>query len=190
MKSGIVKILPLVTLALLSCVSFTPVYLDLSTLALEGTGQGLISEIEDNDGGLLIRDKAQDKEIAIRLKGDVPPGIIAGLKGAGAYDFRSRIRPDGPVESLILSDETGLLAYLGDGLRPGRLPGLELGFEAASENSIRIISSEGKGTVKTGQPTDILIEGIPFTSYLLNTQRGNPEFDQPPFKADLILIRK
>lgn len=191
MKPHIKILVPLIVIVLISCVTFKPVSLDLSALVLEGRGQGTVSEIKEESDALLIVDKLNEKEISIRFNGEIPPVVIDGINGASAYEFLSRLRPDGPVEALKLLDQMGLSVYLGDGLRPGSFPGLNLEIiNLSGSERIRISSPEGQWKVKAGIPADILIDGVKFTAYLLNTQRGDPQFDQPPFKADLILIRQ
>lgn len=54
--------------------------------------------------------------------------------------------------------------------------------------AIELSSTEGSWAVKMGKSVIILIDGVEFSAHLLNTQRGDPQFGQPPFKADLILI--
>lgn len=190
MKSEIKLLMPLIAVVFLSCVSFKPVYLDLTAFVLEGQGDGVVSEIKEEGETLLLVDKNNTKEIAIRFTGEISVSVFERLKNASSYEFLTKIRPDGPIEALKLMNDLGLSSYLGDGVRPGNLPGLSLELSTSASDSIRISSPEGRWKVRTGKPETILIDGVEFSAYLLNTQRGDPQFDQPPFKADLILIRK
>lgn len=185
------KILPLIALTLISCVSYKPVYLDLSMLMMEGPGEGKIVRSNCIDGTVFIETEKSEIDIEVRFDGIISSQIKNALCNGHEYVFSSNLRPDGPIEHLMLFDDKGLLAYLGDGLRTN-IPGIKLEIDSAKtdEDCINLKSSEGQWKVKPGKPEKILIDGVEFSAYLLNTQRGDPQFDQPPFKADLILIRK
>ena len=185
------KLFPILAVALFSCTSFKPMYLDLSMGMPAGEGAGRVSRVQREERQLRIEDDENRLAVDIRFTEAVPEKVQKAIGKSTEYRFRSHVRPDGPVESLRLSDGTGMIAYLGDGLRPGALPGLELEFHpvAGDDQAMEIRSAAGEWPLRTGKIQTIQWEGHSYDAYLLNIRKGI-NIDQPAFWFDVLLIRQ
>lgn len=179
-------------LSFLSCLSLLPpqpLFLDL--MLPEGEGRGEISSVLIREDGFALEGRAADFPLALRLTGGIPPEVLDAVRSARFYEFRKMTRPDGPVETLILSDEAGLLLYLADRAPSGRLWGLgpEWRMESAGEEELHLEGPSGDGRLIAGRPRELpLAETASYRGWLLNLQRGELS-DQPLLAADLILLR-
>jgi len=186
-------ILLLLTMILFfSCLSSEPVYMSLKApMMMEEFKEGNIARTALQDNGFILYDESDSVIWQADFSRRLPAAVRGSLKTAMEYSSGVQNRPDGPVRTLLLSDEAGFLAYLGDGIRPGLAPdlGMDLKPGASGSGSILLKSGEGEWSVSVGAPADILIGGIPCRAYLLNAAEGQ-HMDQPPLTVDLLIIRQ
>ena len=185
------RVLFAIPVILISCVSFKPLYMDLSFNIMEGEGQGLIDASVWEGNTLILSDKKDDTSIEVEFSEALLPNAKASLTKGEEYRFNKRIKPDGPVEHLIIWKDKKSLAYLADGIRKGKLPGipLEITHLDTDPESVELNGPEGSWIVQVGKVEKIEMDGASYKAYLLNTEIGLNR-DQPPFKADLMLIRQ
>ena len=183
------KILLLLSFPFLSCASFQTSFMDLTLDSLGGRFQGSIKAVEKGSNFYLISGQ-ENSNMRITFSPKGPENLLDKLKLAEQYDFQSIQRPDGPIEFLTLSDKIGILAIFADGVPPGNIPGLNISVKDNHDDGILLIS-EGKETLVTiGRSVNSLIDNTDFKVYLLNKIVGDSQFDQPPLRIDLILVRQ
>ena len=185
------RVLCAIPVILISCVSFKTLYMDLSFNVMEGEGQGLIGASVWEGNTLVLSDKKDATSIEVEFSEALFPNAKDSLTKGEEYRFNKRIKPDGPVEHLIIWKDKKSLAYLADGIRKGKLPGIPLEISPLEDNpeTVELNSPVGSWTVQVGKVEKIEMDGASYKAYLLNTEIGI-NHEQPPFKADLMLIRQ
>ncbi|MDC7235962.1 MAG: hypothetical protein PQJ58_22250 [Spirochaetales bacterium] len=131
------------------------------------------------------------------IQGEEPVSIIydlgksaskAALNSAETYRYSVRKRPDGPTITLTLyrGNEEILLAF--QGIREGAvLNGLEV--QAEGENTVLLKSSDREWIIQENKKTLIDWGEGEYTVYVSRIGRGTLA-DQPPFRCNLILLKK
>ena len=187
-KKRVLLVLPVI---LISCVSFKPLYMDLSFNVMEGEGQGLIGASVWEGNTLILSDKKDDISIEVEFSEALFPNAKASLTKGEEFRFNKRIKPDGPVEHLIIWKDKKILAYLADGIRKGNLPGIPLEIIPLDDKpeSVELNGPEDSWIVQVGKAEKIEMDGASYKAFLLNTEIGL-NCDQPPLEADLMLIRQ
>ncbi len=190
MKLSMKNMLVLIPFILVSCLSFQRQSMDIKNDSLDMSAEGIIQELQIDGSELTILD--ENKKIKINfsniIERDLDSSVLVGYK----YIYMSSRTPEGPVEYLSISNSDGLTVFLGDRIGLGQIPGIDLSINYSSnkQESLEISGEDGSWIIQAGKKRKISIQGEIFNTYLLNYQKGNPDLDQPPFKADLMLIRQ
>jgi len=116
--------------------------------------------------------------------------IINTLNKAKTYQYFNHIRPDGPVQTLILRNPE-LLAWVGNGIRSGMGPdGLKiLPDNEKSTDTVLLQSDDDSWTIPTGKERVIYWKSTNWLIYVSSVTIGALQ-DQPPFAADVVIIKQ
>ncbi len=174
-----------------SCQSFVPTSIELDSSLFDGKKLGVVSELTINDTYILFQDQSTEEEYKISFSQSLDTEAIDKIRKSDSFIFFSRPYPDGPVEAVYFYRNQNLEIYLGDQIKPGRIPELSLAYRNTLNTNDAIIIFDGKNEwiLKTGDEKIIQIDGYEYRASLLNLIKGDPQFDQPPLRIDLMLIR-
>ncbi len=173
-----------------SCTSYVPNSIELNATFPEGVESGKIENLVVNENYIHFISSKNGKEIAIISHQKLSENVVDRISESSYYSFYTRINPDGPVEVLSLSSEEILNVLLGDQLKPGKIPGLSLSYRSLPGGDIALFSDIDEWVIKQGVEKELYIDGVKYSATLLDMIKGDPQFDQPPLRIDLILVRQ
>lgn len=111
------------------------------------------------------------------------------IKRADQYRYSGFSRPDGPVKTLLLEKEGNLTAWIGDGIRSGMGPdGLKI-LPGKEDSQLVLQSDSDSWIIPSGKETGISWMGESWLVYVSNITMGTLQ-DQPPFTADILILKQ
>ena len=182
------RLLLLLSSFFISCssASFETVSLDLMFPSMNDFLEGTVAGIEEEGSTIQITDESGQK-VSIIFSGSVDKSIIHSIEQGQNLSFASFKQPDSAMESLILSDSTGIRLCFCDGIKIGNIPGVPLELkEKDSSDSFIILGSDTEKIIDTGQKVDILLNDREYTIFLFKVYSTSPGSR----RVDLIILRK
>jgi hypothetical protein len=147
-----------------------------------GNKSGSVDSWEIKNRKLIL--PSENIQIIFNLEGDKN---LNQLNFAETYSYSQHKRPDGPVAILALKDQD-LLAWIGDGIRSGMGPeGLSIVAETGV-STVGLKSDDTSWSIPVEEEVLIQWRDSSWLIYVSGVTKGSL-MDQPPFKADIIILR-